>query len=191
MLMLKIYICTIPVSALITVSIDYTPCTYSYTSVSALRIISSYTVHANALLIAFRPILKLKPANILLTPSSRNIIPAACTIFPYLAGISCKRVLIASKGFVIVVADTAATTPDTKFVPAALVAVGTCSASAPRSTTAAACFSSPSFAFACSYTSTYRPAYGASRTAVAPKPAKNPRKPSCASMCFAAPAREV
>jgi hypothetical protein len=70
--MYKMLLCSMPLS------IDlHAPCTCSYTSVSARLIISSYTVHANALLIAFLPILKLKPANMLRTPSSRNIIPAA------------------------------------------------------------------------------------------------------------------
>lgn len=84
--------------------------------VSALLISSSYTVHANAELIAFLPALKPNPSNKLLTPSSLTILLVACTIFAYLPGISCSRVLTASNGFVTAVASPAAMTPDTKLM---------------------------------------------------------------------------
>lgn len=49
---------------------------------SARRIISSYTVQARALLIAFRAILNARPSNMLPIPSSVNINRAACAMFP-------------------------------------------------------------------------------------------------------------
>lgn len=68
-------------------SISYNPSfiPYSYTvsstalhRPSALRISSSYTVHASAELIAFLAILIPSPSNRLLTPSSASIFLAAC-----------------------------------------------------------------------------------------------------------------
>lgn len=77
---------------------------------------SSYTVHASAELTAFLPILNPNPSNKLLTPSSLTICRLACTIFAYFPGINCNRVLTASKGLVMAVANPAASTPLTKLI---------------------------------------------------------------------------
>jgi len=85
---------------------------------SALPINSSYTVHANAELNAFLLILNPNPSKKLLSPSSCSIILVALTIFPYFLGINCRRVLTASKGLVMLVANPAASAPLVKLMPA-------------------------------------------------------------------------
>ncbi|KAL8957117.1 MAG: hypothetical protein Q9193_005527 [Seirophora villosa] len=83
---------------------------------SALLTNSSYSVHASAELTAFLPILSPNPSNRLLTPSSLTICRLACTMFAYLPGINCNRVLTASNGFVRAVASPAASTPLVKLI---------------------------------------------------------------------------
>jgi len=83
---------------------------------SACRTSSSYKVQASAELRAFRPTRRPSPSNRLRRPSSLTIRRPATNIFLYLPGMSCNLVLTASKGFVTVVADTAAKTPEMKLI---------------------------------------------------------------------------
>lgn len=96
---------------------------FSFHTGSARRISSSYNVHARAELIAFLPTRSPRPSKKLLKPSSLIIIWAATNMLPYLPGMSCKRVLIASKGLVRVVARHAARIPDKKLIEIDLVLV--------------------------------------------------------------------
>lgn len=84
--------------------------------ISARRISSSYNVHASAELRAFLPMRNPSPSNKLLKPSSFTIWRLAQIMLPYLPGMSCKRVLMASNGFVMVVAIPAASTPEKKLM---------------------------------------------------------------------------
>lgn len=85
---------------------------------SALRTSSSYNVHANAELSAFRPILSASPSSRDLMPSSEIIFRPHWSMFRYSRGLNWILVLIASKGFVIAVAKPAASTPEAKLIDA-------------------------------------------------------------------------
>ena len=89
---------------------------FSWNFTSARRTSSSYKVQASAELRAFLPIRKPRPSKRLRAPSSLTIRWPATNMLRYLSGINCNLVFTASNGFVMVVANMAARTPDRKLV---------------------------------------------------------------------------